>query len=336
MLILTSFSRRALVLGGVAAGLVPKLVHAEDASESAPSPPPESDTAKPKQLSPAQQLEHVAVLLRAEDSQERQFSGTGFFYNFFRSGDQAVTAVVTNRHVVDGMAKIQMRWTRKRLSNEPDYGSFVDVVIEKVQERVLYHPDNNIDLAVIAVSDLLNNYQSESKPIYVIGIDESSVSSEEDLKKFQPLEDIVVVGYPDGISDTANNIPIFRRGVTATPVYMRFDNKKQFMIDAAIYHGSSGSPVFRYNVGVWLNESGAAQLGTHLSLLGVVWGVIETTTEGEMRIAPAPTQFATKIISNIPHNLGLCIPAYCILDFEPEIVKRGYKPPEGYKMRAQP
>jgi hypothetical protein len=243
---------------------------------------------------------------------------------------------VTNRHVVAGMTKIAMKWMRRTPANEPDFGNIVDVTIDLVfDQRIILHPDPEIDLAVIMVSDLLTKYQNDSKPIYAVGADESLVASSDELKKFQPLEDVLVVGFPDGISDTVNNIPIFRRGVTATPVYLKFNGKKQFMIDAAIYHGSSGSPVFLYNVGAWINENSQPQLGYRVGLLGVVWGVFEPATEGELRVMPAPTQLTTKVFSNIPHNLGACVPSYCILDFELEMVRLGYKPPEGYKMRAQ-
>ena len=68
-----------------------------------------------------------------------------------------------------------------------------------------------------------------------------------------------------------------------------FADEPQFMIDAAIYHGSSGSPVFLYNVGTWLNREGVLQSGWRVSLLGVVWGVFEQPTDGEIHLVPAPT-----------------------------------------------
>ncbi|MEH2484998.1 S1 family peptidase [Bradyrhizobium sp. AZCC 2230] len=333
---MTMISRRSIIIGSASAGLLPKFARSDDNPPTPPAPPA-AEAPKPKQLSAAQQLEHTAVLLRTKDAQGREYSGTGFFFNFFRNGDQGVTGIVTNRHVVAGMTKIAMKWTRRTPANEPDFGKVVDVTIDVLSDpRIILHPDPEIDLAVILVSELINKYQSESKPIYAVGADEALIASSADLRKFQPLEDVLIVGFPDGISDTANNIPIFRRGVTATPVYMKFNGKKQFMIDAAIYHGSSGSPVFLYNVGAWINEDGQPQLGYRVGLLGVVWGVFETSTEGELRVIPAPTQLTTKVYSNIPHNLGACVPSYCILDFEPEMVRLGYKPPEGYKMRAQP
>jgi S1-C subfamily serine protease len=331
-----TLSRRSLILSGALAGLLPSVLRAEDVQPAAPSTPAAADTPKPPQLSAAQQLEHVSVLLRTENRQKQLFSGTGFFYNFFRSDNQSVTAIVTNRHVLANMTKVQMRLTRKNASNLPDFGNYVDVALENLDSRVIFHPDPDVDLAILAISDVLNAYENNSKPIYAVGMDQSLVSSESDLKNFQPIEEVLIVGYPDGVSDTANNIPISRRGITATPVYMRFNNEKRFMIDAAIYHGSSGSPVFLYNVGAWVGQNNGMQLGTRVALLGVVYGVMESETEGEIRIVPAPTQLAAKSVSKIPHSLGACIPAYCILDFEPEIVKQGYKPPEGYKMRAQP
>jgi hypothetical protein len=335
--VMPTLSRRSLILSSASSVLFAKSVQSQEASPApAPAQTAPVEIPKPRQLSFAQQIEHTAILLRTLDSQGKQYSGTGFFFNFFEIGDQTVTSIVTNKHVVAGMKKISMRWTRRTPAKEPDIGNVVNVEIEDVAQRVINHPDPNVDLAIIAISDLLTKYANENRPIYSIGCNEKLIASEADLQKFQPIEEVLVVGFPDGYSDSTNNIPIFRRGVTATPVSLRFENKKQFMIDAAIYHGSSGSPVFLYNVGGWINENGQPQMGARFGLMGVVWGVYETATEGEIRIIPAPTQFQQKVISPIPHNLGACVPAYCILDFELEILKRGYKPPEGYKMRAQP
>jgi Trypsin-like peptidase domain len=333
-----TLSRRSLMIASASSVLLPKSAQSQEAQPPTSSPAQTApvETPKPKDLSFAQQIEHTAVLMRTVDGKSKQFTGTGFFFNFFLMGNQSLTTIVTNKHVVAGMKKLNMRWTRSTAAKGPDIGNLVDVEINDVEQRLINHPDPNVDLAVIAISDLLNKYESENRPIYAVGASEQLIQSESDLKKFQPLEEILVVGFPDGYSDSKNNIPIFRRGVTATPVYLRFENKKQFMIDAAIYHGSSGSPVFLYNVGAWIDENGHPVLGTRVGLLGVVWGVFESATEGEIRILPAPTQFQQKAVSPIPHNLGACVPAYCILDFEPEIVKRGYKPPDGYKMRAQP
>ncbi len=56
-------------------------------------------------------------------------------------------------------------------------------------------------------------------------------------------EDIVFLGYPNNIYDEVNNIPLIRKGITATPIYVDFNGKPEFVIDASVFPGSSGSPV---------------------------------------------------------------------------------------------
>jgi hypothetical protein len=149
------------------------------------------------------------------------------------------------------------------------------------------------------------------------------------------LEDILVIGYPDGISDLANNVPVLRRGITATPFYLNFNGEKKFLIDASIFPGSSGSPVFLYNQGTWATRSGGTSIGTRVQLLGIVYGVAMHTTTGEIRLLPAPTQMRPMVLSAIPNNVGACIKSSRILEFEPLLVQHGFVPPQGYAMRAQ-
>ena len=65
------------------------------------------------------------------------------------------------------------------------------------------------------------------------------------------IEDVLFVGYPNGMFDKANNLPVARRGITATPATVDYGGRPVFLIDASVFPGSSGSPVFLYNVGGW-------------------------------------------------------------------------------------
>ena len=58
-----------------------------------------------------------------------------------------------------------------------------------------------------------------------------------------------MIGYPRGIYDEANNLPIVRRGITATSMGRDYNSKPEFMIDMACFPGSSGSPVFMDKTG---------------------------------------------------------------------------------------
>jgi hypothetical protein len=45
--------------------------------------------------------------------------------------------------------------------------------------------------------------------------------------------------------DSANNLPIVRKSITATHPSIDYRERREFLIDAACFFGSSGSPVFR-------------------------------------------------------------------------------------------
>ena len=73
---------------------------------------------------------------------------------------------------------------------------------------------------------------------------------------FGQHEEIVFIGYPSGLRDEHNSTPLIRRGITASPIWNDFGNDPIFLIDAGVYPGSSGSPVF----------------STRGYVVGVVWG----------------------------------------------------------------
>ena len=49
--------------------------------------------------------------------------------------------------------------------------------------------------------------------------------------------------------DEVNNKPVVRKGITATDIRLDYNGRKEFLIDAACFHGSSGSPVFLRKMG---------------------------------------------------------------------------------------
>jgi hypothetical protein len=80
--------------------------------------------------------------------------------------------------------------------------------------------------------------------LYYHAIDSQRIPDAATVRGFDALEDVLFVGYPSGVWDQVNLMPILRRGTTATPLELEFEGHKQFLIDAAVYPGSSGSPVF--------------------------------------------------------------------------------------------
>jgi len=126
-----------------------------------------------------------------------------------------------------------------------------------------------------------------------------------------------MVGYPNGIWDNINNKPILRKGITATHPNFDYCGKKEIMIDAACFPGSSGSPVFIFNEGGYRDKSGNMFMGaSRIILLGVLYAGPQHTAQGDIQIVNVPTIDRPIAISRIPNNLGLIIKSERILELE--------------------
>jgi hypothetical protein len=133
------------------------------------------------------------------------------------------------------------------------------------------------------------------------------------LKAF---EEIYMIGYPRGLWDEINNMPIVRRGITATAPYLDYNGTKEFLIDIAAFGGSSGSPVFQYNESGYSDKLGSLNVGApRLFLLGILYAGPQYTVGGEV-IKTVPGVSSEKVKSEIPMNLGYVIKSSEILGFK--------------------
>lgn len=108
---------------------------------------------------------------------------------------------------------------------------------------------------------------------FFFAITTGSIPDRDRLDKIDALESVTFVGYPNGIWDKANLLPVARRGATASPLAIDFENTPCFLIDASVFGGSSGSPVFLLSLGIYSDKSGATTIGSRCLFLGVVAAV---------------------------------------------------------------
>lgn len=113
------------------------------------------------------------------------------------------------------------------------------------------------------------------------------------------------VGYPSGIWDHKNVLPVARRGMTATPSYVDFNGTKTFLIDASVFPGSSGSPVFIYYAGGHPDKEGNLYAGNRMHFMGIVAKVYQRLEQGEIRVVDIPT--AQKYLAEINQMIDLGI-----------------------------
>lgn len=188
----------------------------------------------------------------------------------------------------------------------------VEIAVE--DSTFIKHPDNNVDLCLIPIADIIS-HKFEQK-LHIIFLTKENIITNDYIKSsISNIEDVTLIGYPDGIIDEYNNLPIVRKGITATSIKYNFNNKKEFLIDSAIYGGSSGSPVFIFNQGSY-SIGNRLYAGDRLLLVGIVYAVAQHIVNGQLKIIQVPSANIPVAETYIPNNIGVVIKAEKLLDFE--------------------
>ena len=256
--------------------------------------------------------------------------GTAFLFAFFKTDATNFPALVTNRHVVEDMRKCLFSFSAAASDGAPDLQNHIPISIDEFDKAWIPHP--SVDLAIIPVGKFIN--ELKIKPFF-ISLDETLIPTDAELKELTPVEQVITVGFPGALWDDVHNLPIFHRGYTASAPYIEFQGRKEFLIDFTTWPGASGSPVLLYNEGTWLDRKGNILMGgIRAKLLGVAYGVAQQDVEGNVMIQAGPTSVSAAGRMSVPTNLGACIAASRILEFEPLLVSKGFTPPANYKMRA--
>lgn len=242
--------------------------------------------------------------------------GTGFFFIIEVEGKGSMPILVTNKHVVENATEATICFTKKS-GDGPAFGQFKRWTTDNFQDGVVEHPDPNIDLAAFPISHILHAMESEGTPAFFLPFDQSLIPTEKQIEGFTAIEEITMIGYPTGIWDQSNNLPIVRKGITATPYSRDYNGRAEFMIDCACFPGSSGSPVVIANHGSFPLKDGGIAMGSRLHLLGLLWGGPQFTAQGQIVAVPVPTAATPIALSQIPTNLGFCIKSKAILDLVP-------------------
>lgn len=279
----------------------------------------DSKQSQPMLLS--EQLLHCTVRIQTVDAGGTSHVGTAFFFSFLKEKDgNHVPALVTCKHVVKGARQGTFHLTVKGTNSLPEVGKHIPITLDKFESRWMPHPDPTIDLCMMPIAPLLAEAKKKGKDFFYITLDKSLFLSEADLNDVGPLQRIVLIGYPIGIWDSKNNLPIARQGVLATDPSVDYEGRKEFMIDAACFPGSSGSPVMLFNQGSYPTRSGIS-MGSRLKFLGVMYAAPQYTTEGKIIIKNIPTKLEPRTQNMIPANLGLVLKSTLLNDFEKPLKK---------------
>ncbi len=264
-------------------------------------------------------------------------SGTGFFVTHEAEGHEEgpTLFLVTNKHVIEGSRQCEITFTRSKASfvespgvvgpDEPIVGDFARV---ELKSRWYGHPQDDVDVAVIPVfKDLF------SVPGYhpFIKAFSSSIMPLEDPESLNAVEDIVFVGYPHQFHDTANNLPIIRKGITATHPNVDYRGLPVFLIDGSVFPGSSGSPVVILHNTMRANRSREYTTRYDATFLGILASVytseMEVSQAGQILLDASSSSYAWV---NQMVDLGIVFKARTIV----ETIERALDVAKGIRERG--
>jgi hypothetical protein len=273
-------------------------------------------TSTPRQLGITEQLAHSTVRIETDTG-----TGSGFFFRMdVRADGRHVPVIVTNKHVVENCSMGQFLISRAKADGSPDLTKHETFKFEKFPTHWFPHPAKEIDLCAMPIAPIFERAKESGVQLFFRALDRTLIPSVEELDELSPVEDITMVGYPNGLWDRVHNMPIFRRGITATHPRLNWNGRPEFLIDAACFPGSSGSPVFLLNEGAYVTKSGLNLGGGRLKLLGVLYAGPQHTVEGQIKIVTVPTVDKPVAFSTIPNNLGMVIRSSAIAELEVALV----------------
>lgn len=232
-------------------------------------------------------------------------SGTAFF---FGDGDPSVKEIpylVTNNHVIEGAVQLRIQF---HVDPSPEPWNFTVneerwITIENPSELWIPHPDPAIDLCAVPVQVLKDKYPA-LEDIFFTWISSSSIPKPEEEKSYHALMNIAMIGYPMGLWDERNNLPIFRRGTTASHTGIDFDGKPEVVVDMACFPGSSGSPVVFHDLQYFASA---------VRFLGVLYAGPTYTLAGDVSLRLIPTCSDHSGVETMIH-LGYVIKARKVLE----------------------
>ena len=216
-----------------------------------------------------------------------QSIGTGFLLSCQVSEAAYKIYLISNKHVLAGAASIAITFTKAKNGNA-DVGNAIRLPIINVASNVVEHPDPDVDIAVLSCTNLFNLLPDQ---LYfkAVSYDMLATFTEPELSV---AENVYFVGYPNNRYDITNNLPLIRTGLIASHPKYDFNGKPVFIIDAQVFPGSSGSPVY-IDLTYENMKNGQIVVGKRdIKLLGIVSATM--VRNNRLQAIPTGTNYVTQ------------------------------------------
>ena len=211
------------------------------------------------------QLIYTTVPIFSKKDNNTVSTGTGFLLSVRESPTASIPLLVTNYHVLENSlgGYFEFHLGENGLPSEKSLRIHFDKLL--IEQNKL----GSLDLVAIPLAAVLDSLQARQIELFYRSVSPDLIPLQEQVDKLSAIEEIIFIGYPSGIQDNVNKLSIVRRGITATPIWNKYNGLDEFLSDAGVYPGSSGSPVFIYNHGSYTTGN-TLNVGSRLYFVGVI------------------------------------------------------------------
>lgn len=225
---------------------------------------------------PFKQLLHTVVRIETKSQGGRVTgAGTSFVFRDRGGAGNDDLFLVSNKHLVEGAEEAYVYFATMGSDGRPLVGEPFYVKFSEFEMLWHGHPDPNVDISVMPLSFSLDTIRKGGSEAFLKPVNTEDVANSSVFEELDVTAPVLFVGFPNGMFDEANYLPIFRRGYVATSPERDFNSAPVFLVDASVFPGSSGSPVFTV---------GESLIGgtPSMKLLGVVASVYTQAAAGEI------------------------------------------------------
>jgi V8-like Glu-specific endopeptidase len=231
----------------------------------------------------ADQLFFTTVFIEAFTATGRS-TGTGFIINYPAENGQVMPVLITNKHVFAGAGQVAFTLPAAEETDRPANRGTRMLITDFDAQNWVGHPDSGVDIGAMFFAIVLNAMEANGAAPFYRGFSPEHLVTQGTANSLDAIEQVTMIGYPNGLFDQSSMLPIARRGQTATPVFNDYNNLPAFLIDASVFPGSSGSPVVLYDRGSFTTRDGSTHLGSRMALLGVVAAVHTRRVNGVVQM----------------------------------------------------
>lgn len=261
-----------------------------------------------------EQLLFTTTRIEAKLKDDSASVGTGSIVGYRVENKGDVFFLVTNKHVIKDTSEAVLLFNITEDKGVPLLGKQYRIHLSNFQEGWFGHSQEDIDVTIMPFSPIVNQLRKDGVLIYFKTISTNLIPTKEQTEQIDAIEDLIFIGYPNNIYDRANLLPIVRKGTTATPFSIDYEGKPAFLMDASIFPGSSGSPVFLCNVGSYSPKGGGVVVGNRIFFLGIVSSVFTIQESNEIEIVDVPTGVQPIVKTSQMMDLGLVYKSRVIIE----------------------